>query len=303
MFHLQTLALALVNVDIHSFRGRTSTQTLDAFVGSGPSPAAFNPAVPMGGILEIGGNLNPIQQATELASAFYGARHKLFMQLAPLTSHITAFTLQGQDMPQLTNYVDLDPDIVDVYGQPVPRVTYRNHPYELGASQYYTPKMLEILEAIGGPGSAYPDVHTLIAASLNTTIPAVLPGALDAGLSPVTGATPFGEIPQDKHIMGTHRIALEPANGPCDPYGRYWAFDNLYHAGGGLFVTAPGFNPTVSIYALSYWVTAAIVADVGGSPSYTTNDVDSSWPRLLDVITKLDADTMIARAIAHHQLV
>jgi gluconate 2-dehydrogenase alpha chain len=303
MFHLQTLALALVNRDIHSFRGRTSTQTLDAFVGAGPSPTDFDPAVPMGGIVEIGGNLNPIQQASELATAFYGARHKLLMQMAPFTSHITSFTLQGQDMPQLTNYVDLDPQIVDVYGQPAPRITYRNHPYELGASQYYTPKMLEILEAIGGPGSRYPDVHTLFAGSLDTTTPAVLPGALDSGLQPLIGATPFSDVPQDKHIMGTHRMALEPASGPCDPYGRYWAFDNLYHAGGGLFVTAPGFNPTVTIYALSYWMAAAIVAGVGGSAAYTTNDVDSNWPRLLDVITKLDGNTMIARAIQRHQLV
>jgi choline dehydrogenase-like flavoprotein len=146
-------------------------------------------------------------------------------------------------------------------------------------------------------------VHTLFAGSLDTTTPAVLPGALDSGLQPLIGATPFSDVPQDKHIMGTHRMALEPASGPCDPYGRYWAFDNLYHAGGGLFVTAPGFNPTVTIYALSYWMAAAIVAGVGGSAAYTTNDVDSNWPRLLDVITKLDGNTMIARAIQRHQLV
>jgi choline dehydrogenase-like flavoprotein len=303
MFHLQTIAFAIVNADIHSFRGRTSTQTLDAFVGSGPSPDRFDPAVPMGGILEIGGNLNPIQEASEFAFAAYGARHKLLTQLGPLRNHLVGFTLQGQDMPQLTNYVDIDPEIVDVYGQPVPRITYRNHQYELGASAYYTPKMLEILDAIGGPGSRYANVRTLFTASLNTTVPAALPGSLDTGLSPITSATPFSDVPQDKHIMGTHRMALDAAHGPCDPYGRYWAFDNLYHAGGGLFVTAPGFNPTVTMYALSYWLTAAIIAGVGGSSSYTKQDVDANLPRLLDVIAKLDSDTMIARAIQRHQLV
>jgi choline dehydrogenase-like flavoprotein len=304
MLHLATLAFAIVNQDIHSYRGRTSTQTLDAFVGSGPSPKEFDPAVPMGGIVEIGGNLNPIQEASELAAAsFYGARHKLLMELAPFRSHVTSFTLQGQDMPQLANYVDLDPEIVDVYGQRVPRITYHNHPYEVASSAYYTPKMLAILDAIGGPTSRYPTVRTVFAGALDPSTPAVLPGSVDTALSPVTGATPLSDIPADAHIMGTHRIALEPAHGPCDPYGRYWAFDNLYHAGGGLFVTAPGFNPTVTIYALSYWLAAAIVAGVGGSGSYSRRDVDSSWPRLLDVIVKLDADTMIARAIQRHQLV
>ncbi|MHB1446645.1 MAG: GMC oxidoreductase, partial [Acidimicrobiales bacterium] len=297
MFHLQSAMIALVNLDIHSWRGRTSTQCLDAFAGSGPSPAQFDPTVPMGGILEIGGNLNPIQEATEVASFAYGARHKAYMQLSPFRKHLTTFTMQGQDMPQLTNYVDLDPDIVDVWGQPVPRITYRNHPYELAAAAYYVPKMLEIMENIGGPGSAYPNVRTLFAASIDPTLPSVVPGSADNGLSPVTGQLPFSDIPQDKHIMGTHRMALDPAHGPCDPYGRYWAFENLYHAGGGLFATAPGYNPTVTIYALSYWLGAAIVAGVGQRASYSARDIDGAWPRLVEVIVKLDSDTMAAKAI------
>ncbi|MBV8161329.1 MAG: GMC family oxidoreductase, partial [Acidimicrobiia bacterium] len=157
MFHLQTDALALVNKNIHSFRGRTSSHTLDAFVGSGPSPKQFDPAVLMGGICEMGGNQNPIQEASRLAFAFYGERHKEYMQVGPFRNHLTAFTMQGQDMPQLTNYVDLDPSLVDVYGQPIPRITYKSHPYELAASALYAPKLLEIMAAIGGPGSPYPD--------------------------------------------------------------------------------------------------------------------------------------------------
>ena len=97
--------------------------------------------------------------------------------------------------------------------------------------------------------------------------------------------------------MGTHRAAYDAAHGPCDPYGRYWAFDNLYHAGGGLWPTAPGFNVTLTIWALSYWLAAAIVADVGGRESYSETQVDNDLPRLLKVISTLDADTMIARAI------
>ncbi|MBV8161902.1 MAG: hypothetical protein JO265_13340, partial [Acidimicrobiia bacterium] len=272
-------------------------------VRSGPSPKQFDPAVVMGGICEMGGNQNPIQEATRLAFGFYGERHKAYMQVGPFRNHLTAFTMQGQDMPQLTNYVDLDPSLVDVYGQPVPRVTYKSHPYELAASAYYAPKLLEIMAAIGGPGSAYPDVKPVFTASINTTVPPLAPGQIDSGLSPVTSATPFSNIPQDKHIMGTHRIALEPSGGPCDPYGRYWAFDNLYHAGAGLFPTAPGFNPTVTIYALSYWLAAAIVANVGGKQSYNSGDIDQNWSRLLNVITTLDANTMIAGAINKGHLV
>jgi choline dehydrogenase-like flavoprotein len=297
MFHLQTTVLAVVNQDIHSFRGRTSTHTLDAFVGAGPSPASFNAEVPRGGILEIGGNLNPVVEASEVAAFAYGARHKEFMQLGPFHKRLTTFTLQGEDMPQITNYVDLDPAIVDVFGTPVPRISYQSHPYELAASAFYTPKMIEIMEAIGGPGSAYPSIRTLFAAPLNTTLPPALPGKVDAPVQQVVSQTPFNEIPASAHIMGTHRVALDPEHGPCDPYGRYWAFENLYHAGAGLFSTGPGYNPTLTIWALAYWVAAAIVSGTGPRQSYSAADIDHAHPRMLDVIKKEDHDTMIARVL------
>lgn len=301
--HLQTVVVALFNRDIHAYRGRTSTQTLDAFAGSGPAPKDFDPLVPMGGILETGGNYMPIQQAAALTPLGIGDRHNLLMKLGLLTNRVSSFTMQGQDMPQVTNYVDLDPEIVDVWGQPVPRVTYKNHPYELAASGYYTPKMLAIMEAIGGPGSAYPGIRTIFAAPLNTITPSVLPGSLDTGLAPVTSATPFSDVPDDKHIMGTHRMALDPAHGVCDPYGRLWAFDNLYCAGGALFPTAPGFNPTVTMYALSYWLGAAIVSGVGGQDAYSSADLRQHWEDLLKVIVKLEPTTMIAQAITSGALI
>ena len=43
MYHLQTFVIGIFNQNIHSFRGRTSSHTLDAFVGAGPSPKQFNP--------------------------------------------------------------------------------------------------------------------------------------------------------------------------------------------------------------------------------------------------------------------
>jgi choline dehydrogenase-like flavoprotein len=98
-------------------------------------------------------------------------------------------------------------------------------------------------------------------------------------------------------------MALDQGHGPIDPYGRYWAFDNLFYTGGGLFVTAPGFNVTVTMVALSYWAAAAIVAGVGKRSSYSASDIAAAWPQLLDVIVKLDGNTMIAKAIRQGALV
>jgi choline dehydrogenase-like flavoprotein len=201
-------------------------------------------------------------------------------------------------MPQLTNYVDLDPDVVDVWGEPVPRITYKSHPYELAAAAHYIPKLVEIMAAVGGPGSRYPSVHALAVLPLNNTLPPVLSEPLENAAAQTAYAnTPFDDIPKSAHIMGTHRAAYDPAHGPCDPYGRYWAFDNLFHAGGGLWATAPGFNVTLTIWALSYWMAAAIVSGVGGAGHYSEQQIDADYARLTDVIKKLDADTMIARKV------
>jgi choline dehydrogenase-like flavoprotein len=294
MFHLQTTAIAIFDREIHSPRGRTSTQTLDAFCGSGPGKEGFDPTVPRGGIVEIGGNQNPVTQANDIGGVMFGEAHKQYMELGPFVKRITAFTMQGEDMPQVTNCVDLDPDIVDVFGEPVPRITYKSHPYELAASAYYAPKLQEILETIGAPGSKY-DIHPVFVATINTTIPPVMPGTVDQAGSQVMGATPFSEIPASQHIMGTHRMALDREHGPCDPFGRYWAFDNLYHAGGGLYCTAAGFNVTLTMAALSYRVAAAIASKVPIQDSYTIADIDGLQSRMESVITALDKDTMIAK--------
>jgi gluconate 2-dehydrogenase alpha chain len=297
MFHYQSFVLAIVNRDIHSFRGRTSSHTLDAFLGSGPSAKGFVAEIPRGGIVEIGGNLNPVSEASQLGVIAYGARHKALMELGPFRKRLTTFTMQGEDMPQITNYVDLDPSVVDVFGQPVPRATYKAHPYELAAAAFYTPKMMEIMEAIGGPGSRYPTVRTVFAAPLTAQLPAILPGQFESGLAPLTSAAPASEVPSSAHIMGTHRMALDPGRGPCDPFGRYWAFDNLFHAGAGLFPTGPGFNPTLTIWALAYWVGAALVAGVGGQSGYNAAAIEAARQQMLAVMRTLDADTMIARAV------
>jgi choline dehydrogenase-like flavoprotein len=303
MFHLQTAVETIVDTPIHSFRGRTSTHTLDAFCGAGPSAAQFDPTVPRGGIVEIGGNLNPVTQAEYFASFMSGQAHKELMALGPFVDRLTAFTMQGEDMPQLTNTVDLDPEIVDVFGQPVPRITYRSHPYEIAASQYYMPKMVEVMEAIGGPGSPYPTIKPLMVLPISPAQPSVLPGQVGAAVQEnLLGATPINDIPASAHIMGTHRIALDKHHGVCDPYGRYWEYDNLYYAGGGMQPTAPGFNVTLTFWALSYWMATALVSGVGGQASYSKGDIEQNWLKMLKVLKATDQHTMITKSLKARSL-
>src|SRR5207253_3212039 len=67
----------------------------------------------------------------------------------------------AEDLPMAANMVDLDPTVKDVYGLPVPRVTYFNHPNDTEVSLFITPLLIEIGEQMlaveaGGAGFVVP---------------------------------------------------------------------------------------------------------------------------------------------------
>jgi choline dehydrogenase-like flavoprotein len=64
--------------------------------------------------------------------------------------------------------------------------------------------------------------------------------------------------------MGTLRMGPDPTTSVCDPTGRFHDIGNLYASDGALFPTASGYNPTLTIVALSTWVAGNLVSP--GSP-------------------------------------
>jgi len=57
------------------------------------------------------------------------------------------------------------------------------------------------------------------------------------------------------------------------------------------------------MYALSYWLGAAIVSGVGGQDAYSSADLRQHWEDLLKVIVKLEPTTMITQAITSGALI
>ena len=137
--------------------------------------------------------------------------------------------MHGEDAPQPTNRVDLDPTVRDVFGLPVPRLTYKNHAFELDAATFYKPVMLKMLEKAG---AAY--------------------GFFD----PFDPAVPS----QSRHILGGLRMGDDPRTSVCDRWGKFHDLDNLYCADGAVFVTGSGYNPTPTIIALALRTAGAIVS-------------------------------------------
>jgi choline dehydrogenase-like flavoprotein len=229
MFHYQTIALGIFDERVHGYRGRTVAHGFADFRGV-PNDAAH----PLGGIVEISGGGFPIGEAAFYtrvinqlrAGKWDGALFKSLMRQSPGRDRVMILVMQAEDAPQATNYVDLDPAVVDLDGLPVARCTYQNHPWEVTTGQFYEPKLIDALIASGA--------HYAFLA-------------------------PRDPIPSSQHIMGTLRFGASSSTSVCDPNGKFWDLGNLWAADGSLFPTSSGHNPTMTIVTLALRVAAAIV--------------------------------------------
>ena len=237
MFHLFTIAIGLFHDDVHSWRGPSTTFTIDDFVGPVTGTPARSSGLPYfkGGICEVGGGTHLLEEA-HLYTAVpgrWGGELKAAMRTSALRQHLAGLSMVGEDLPQEANRVDLDPHLRDVYGFPIPRITYSAHPFELAASHYFGPQLASIC-------ASAPNV----AAS----------GWLPVGaLADQTGG--FGSLyagpASTAHIMGTARMGDDPGRSVVDGWGRVHEVDNLYVADGSVFVSSGGFNPTLTVMALA----------------------------------------------------
>ena len=65
------------------------------------------------------------------------------------------------------------------------------------------------------------------------------------------------------HQMGTCRMAASQKAGVVDPKGKVWGTEGLYVADASVFPSASGVNPMVTTMAISDWISAGIVKDLG----------------------------------------
>jgi len=233
MFHFQTIAAGIFRQRLHGERGRSVTHGMSDFRGVVEGGGALRPDWPLGGVIEFGTSSEPIIAAFETLEALGLARQvgltlKDLLVGSPFHAHIAVMIMQGEDAPQPTNRVDLDPGVRDIFGLPVPRLTYRNHSdFELAAAQFYKPKMLEVLGAAGAEYGFF---------------------------QPFDPSVP----PTSRHVLGGLRMGDDPATSVCDRFGRFHDVENLYCVDGGVFVTSSGYNPTLTIIALALRAAGAL---------------------------------------------
>ena len=225
MFHHQTLGVGIYRQDLHGERGKSVTTGFSDFRG-----VPNDPQRPLGGIVEFGTNsekIADVQQYMDLG--FTGATLKSYMRSSPFGRHISVLIMQGEDAPQLDNRMDLDPAVKDINGLPVPRITYKAHPFELAAREFYSPKLIELHGASG---------------------------AQFAFVSPVNDG---GPTPASRHVLGTLRMGTDPKTSVTDAFCKLHDLDNVWSADGAPFPTGSGYNPTLTIQAMALRTAGAIV--------------------------------------------
>jgi choline dehydrogenase-like flavoprotein len=231
MFHFQTYVLGQLPMRVHGHKGRSVTHVHDDhLVPDRESMAAAREAgLPWfrGGMVEHCGPAHPMMEAKNYP---WGRAHKRSMRESPMRDHLWGFCMQGEDLPQHANRVDLDPRIRDVRGFPVARTTYAPHRHERVASAYYAPKLEAVLRTAGADWV------------LSVTSPSP-DGDNFGGFD--------GPIPTSRHIAGTTRMGTDRRTSVCDPWGRLHDVPNVVVADSSPFPTGAGYGPTLTLVALA----------------------------------------------------
>jgi choline dehydrogenase-like flavoprotein len=230
MFHFQTLVVASFPFRLHGHRGRAVTHLHDdhMVVTEESRAAAREAGLPYfrAGIVEHGAAAGPLMEAVHLPP---GESHTRLMLESTMRDRMWVFTVQGEDLPQPTNRVDLDPLVKDVWGFPAGRVTYAPHRHEVACSEHVRPQLERIMKVAGADWA------------FTTTSP-----PLDGG-----DAGALGPAPASKHVMGTCRMGDDPRTSVVDRWSRFHDVANLICADSSVFPTSTGYGPTLTLVALA----------------------------------------------------
>jgi choline dehydrogenase-like flavoprotein len=266
-FHTSTFATAVMPQRLHPHRGRSCSHVM------------YEPCRPVtaerwlrwldlpflrGGVCEIGGSSNLLDEAMIYFQVpfLWRSAHKDHMRESRMRDRMLGVQMLGEDLPQFGNRVDLDPEVKDIYGLPVARITYDLHLHEKVASWYWALELREILRASGADSVYF----------------------LPAGLSPIDSA----QANHTRHMSGTLRMGTEPETSVTDAYGRIHGAPNVVVCDSSVFPTSGAFNPTLTICAVSmrnatavaYGDEAASAGPVAGGRSRTP----ATLPSLADTM-------------------
>lgn len=234
MFHHLVSVAALFQSPVHAWRGPTTTHVIDDLIGPFAGVEADAPDLPYvkGGVVEVGAGILLLDEAKAYARAgLRGKALKDALRNVALREHLASLTMIGEDLPQQENRVDLDPELRDFHGVPIPRISYAPHRFERAAAAHFSARLAEIVQSADGAWPASPPL---------------------ADGTPRPGVAAEGQGPfSTAHVLGTARMGDDPGASVTDAYGRLHDVPNVIVADGSVFTSSGGANPTLTIMALA----------------------------------------------------
>ncbi len=164
-----------------------------------------------------GFELETISLGLPFAAAFLkpGAWGRDYTRLLDQYPNMAGMWIVGEDMPQETNAVTLNPTEKDQFGLPIPNVHYDDHPNDLAMRNYAYKRGAAIYDAVGA-------VQTIAVPPYPST-----------------------------HNLGTCRMSEKSRDGVCNKWGQTHDLKNLFISDGSQFTTSGGENPTLTIVTLA----------------------------------------------------
>jgi gluconate 2-dehydrogenase alpha chain len=138
---------------------------------------------------------------------------------------------EGEVLPYIDNFLDLDPNYRDRWGQPLLRLTFDWHDNERNMWRFIASRAKEIMMAM----------RPTKIADFTPEIPAY-------NIEKYQSTHPTGGC-----VMGT-----DPSQSVTNSYGQVWDTPNVFVTGAALWPQNPGANPTGTIGAVTYRAADAI---------------------------------------------
>lgn len=145
---------------------------------------------------------------------------------------VVSIDIQGESLPYVDQFMDLDPVYTDRRGRPLLRLTFDFHLNDYRLYRYIAGRTTEIMRAMQ-----------------------------PTRMSVTRGLAPYNLAPyQSTHITGGAIMGSDPSNSVTDRWGRVWDTPNVFVTGATLYPQNPGMNPTGTLCALAYHTAHGLIS-------------------------------------------
>lgn len=206
MRHMTNSIYGIFERPVHMFRGTT-------MAGIIRDESHFNPKRGFVG----GYEMETLSLGLPFMAAFLdpGGWGRSFTSAMEGYDRMAGMWIVGEDMPQETNRITLDPAAKDKFGMPVASVHFDDHPNDVAMRAHSVQQGSAIYRAVGAtrilPTPPYPSTHNL----------------------------------------GTNRMSEKPKDGVVNKFGQTHDIKNLFVSDGSQFTSGAACNPTLTIVALA----------------------------------------------------